>query len=203
MKMARLKILVAASLATLFFTSLAMAQEIPRNEVSGQVTAFITRDTDGNGISQDTTKSAGVLGGYRYYFNRYVGVDGSYGWTRNTLHNFTQAGAFNVQSDIHQVSGAIVVRYPNKISPYALAGAGALIFNPTENPGGFVPGADRQTKPAFMYGGGTNFYITERFGLKAEYRGYLYKQPDFGLDALNSDKYTHAAQPSVGFFVRF
>jgi hypothetical protein len=78
-----------------------------------------------------------------------------------------------------------------------------LIFNPTDNPGGFVAGADRQTKPAFVYGGGTNIYITERFGIRAEYRGFVYKQADFGLDALNSDKYAHTAQPSVGFVIRF
>jgi opacity protein-like surface antigen len=203
MKMTRLKLLVAASLATLFLSSMAMAQEIRRSEVSGQVTGFIVKDTDGNGISQNSTKTLGALASYRFFFNRYVGVDGSYGLARNTLHNFTPTGAFNIQSDIHQVTGAVVVRYPNKISPYALAGAGALIFNPTDNPGGFVAGADRQTKPAFVYGGGTNIYITERFGIRAEYRGFVYKQADFGLDALNSDKYAHTAQPSVGFVIRF
>ena len=201
--MARFKILVAASLATLLLASLSMAQETRRNEVSGQVTGFFTKDTDGNGISQDSTKSVGVMGSYRFYFNRYIGADGTYGWARNTLHNFTPAGAFNVQSDIHQVTGAVVVRYPNKISPYALAGAGALIFNPTENPGGFVLGADRQTKAAFVYGGGINIYITEGFGIKTEYRGFVHKQPDFGLSALNSDKFTHTAQPSVGILFRF
>jgi opacity protein-like surface antigen len=201
--MTRLKRLITASLATLLLTSMAMAQEIRRSEVSAQGTGFFTKDTDGNGIDQDTTKTAGVLAGYRFFFNRYIGADGSYGWARNTLHNFTPAGAFNVQSDIHQATGAVVVRYPHKISPFGLAGAGALIFNPTGNPGGFVPGADRQTKAAFVYGGGANIYINEWFGIRGEYRGYLYKQPDFGLDALNSDKFTHTAQPSVGFVFRF
>ncbi len=201
--MVRFKILVAASLATLVLTSSSLAQETRRNEVSAQMTGFITKKTDGNGISQGSTKSVGLLAGYRFFFNRYLGVDGSYGWARNTLHNFTPAGTFNIQSDIHQVTGAVVVRYPNKISPYALAGAGALIFNPTENAGGFVPGADRQTKAAFVYGAGANIYITERFGIRTEYRGYVYKQPDFGLDALNSDKVTHTAQPSVGLVIRF
>lgn len=64
--MARLKILVATSLATLFLASLTMAQETPRHEVSGQVTGFFIKDTDGNGISQDSTKTVGVLGGYRF-----------------------------------------------------------------------------------------------------------------------------------------
>lgn len=201
--MVRLGTLSAGLLATLLLVSLAMAQEIRRNEVSAQVTGFFVKDTDSNGISQTSTNSAGLLTGYRFYFNRYLGADGSYGYARNTLHNFTSEGAFNVQSGIHQFAGAVVVRYPHKISPYGLAGAGGLIFNPTGKPGGFVPGADRQTKAAFVYGGGANFNITQAFGVRAEYRGFVYKQPDFKLLALDSDKFTHAAQPSVGIFFRF
>lgn len=201
--MVRLKMLVAGSFAALLLASVTMAQETRHSEVSAQVTGFFTRDSDHNGISQDTTNSAGLLVGYRYYFNRYIGADGSYGYTRNTQHNFTPAGAFNVQSDIHDLTGAIVVRYPHKISPFGLAGAGALIFNPTDNPGGFVLGADRQTKAAFVYGGGANINLTESFGVRVEYRGFVYKRPDYGLFALDSDKITHTAQPSVGFVFRF
>ena len=80
---------------------------------------------------------------------------------------------------------------------------GRTLRNVQDPPGGFVLGADRQTKAAFVYGGGANIYINEWFGIKGEYRGYVYKQPDFGLDALNSDKFTHTAQPSVGIVFRF
>ncbi len=62
---------------------------------------------------------------------------------------------------------------------------------------------DRQTKAALVYGGGVDFDITSNFGVRAEYRGLVYKVPDFQLDALNLDKVTHLAQPSVGFFFRF
>ena len=64
----------------------------------------------------------------------------------------------------------------------ALAGAGALIFDPTDK--FVVTGADRQTRGTFVYGGGANFDITKNFGVRAEYRGLLYKVPDFGLNNL-------------------
>jgi len=41
------------------------------------------------------------LTSYRYHFNRWLAADGSYGYTRNTLQNFTSAGAFNVQANMH------------------------------------------------------------------------------------------------------
>ena len=60
------------------------------------------------------------------------------------------------QSNIHQATGALVVTFPvtiDRLKPSALGAAGVLGFDPTSNPGGFVPGAERQTKAAFVYGG--------------------------------------------------
>ena len=67
----------------------------------------------------------------------------------------------------------------------------------------FGTGAERQTRGAFVYGGGANFDITDNFGVRAEYRGLVYKVPDFGVNSFNLDKFSHLAQPSVGFYFRF
>ena len=204
--MVRLKILVAGFFAALLLTSSALAQEELRNEVSVQGTGFLTRDSEGNGIRQHTTDSGGLLASYRYHFNRWLAADGSYGYTRNTLQNFTSTDAFNVQANMHQTTGALVVTSPRKffgLSPYALAGAGALTFDPTGKAGGFLSGADRQTKAAFVYGGGADINLTRRFALRVEYRGLVYKRPDFGLASLDSGATTHSVQPSAGFVIRF
>jgi opacity protein-like surface antigen len=204
--MLRLNMLVKILFAALLFTSASMAQELPRHEVSVQGTGFLTKDSDGNGIRQHTTDSGGLLASYRFRFNRWLAADGSYGYTRNTQQNFTSTGAFNIQSNMHQVTGALVVTSPRRIAglkPYALAGAGALTFDPTGNEGGFLLGSDRQTKAAFVYGGGADIDLTRRFALRVEYRGLVYKRPDFGLTTLNSKATTHTAQPSAGFVIRF
>jgi hypothetical protein len=39
--------------------------------------------------------------------------------------------------------------------------------------------------------------------LRGEYRGFVYKDPDFGIKGLNSDTWTHTAQPSAGVVYRF
>src|SRR5215510_491498 len=158
--MARLKLLVAGLFATLLFAVTSVAQELPRNEVSVQGVGVFTRDSDKNGITQNTTDSGGLLVSYRNRFNSWLGADLSYGYTRNTQQNLTPIGSFNVQSNVHQTTGALLVTAPGRIigfKPFALAGAGALTFDPTNklanNLGGFVLGADRQAKPAFVYGG--------------------------------------------------
>src|SRR5262245_35001673 len=203
--MVRLELVVRGLFAALLLTSMAMAQELKRNEVSVQGIGFFTKDSDKNGFTQHTTDSGGVLTSYRFHVTRWIAADGSYGYTRSTQQNSTSAGAFNVQSDVHQVTGALVVTSPRKfagVNPFVLAGSGALIFDPTQKAGGLVAGADRQSKAAFVYGGGADFNITSRLAIRAEYRGFVYKRPDFKLTSLDSDATTHTAQPSVGFVIR-
>jgi opacity protein-like surface antigen len=189
----------------LIFTIAAMAQVV-RNEVSVQGTGFFTKDSNGKGISRTTTKTGGLEVGYRYHINNWLSAEANYGFDRNTLKYFSDAGQSRVQSDVHGVTADVVVNLPlhlSKFSPYALAGGGGLIFHPTGNGGGFVPGADTQAKGAFLYGGGADYDLTHRFSLRAEYRGFVYKDPDFGLQSLKTDTWTHTAQPSAGLVYRF
>jgi opacity protein-like surface antigen len=190
---------VAASATTVF------AQEGERrSQISIQGTALVTKSSQDQIPSNDATKSGGLLVGYSYQFSRWFGAEANYGYTRNTQNFITLGGPSSLQADFHEVTASLVAHIPvnvRNIRPYVLGGAGALVFDPTDK--FIVTGADRQTRGTFVYGGGANFDITNNFGVRAEYRGLIYKVPDFGLSQLNLDKFTHLAQPSVGFFFRF
>jgi opacity protein-like surface antigen len=183
----------------------ASAQE-DRSEISLEGTGFFTRDTSGQGVSRTTSDTGGFLLGYRYHINRWIAAEGDYGFDRNTQKYFGSLGESRVQANVHAVTGDVVVNLPlpiRKVSAYALAGGGSLIFDPTGNNGGFVPGAGTQAKGAFLYGAGADYALTRHFSLRAEYRGYVYKDPDFGLRPLNTDSWTHTAQPSAGIVFHF
>src|ERR1700749_3070108 len=130
----------------------AVAQE-NRSEISVQGTGFFTKDTGGNGIQQHATDTGGFLLGYRYNLNRWLAAEANYGYDRNTQFYFGGTSA-RVQSDIHQFTGEAVVKLPTfaRLQPYALAGAGALVFDPTGNAGGNFAGATLEAKGAFVYG---------------------------------------------------
>ena len=183
----------------------ATAQE-SRSEVSLQGTGFFTQDTNGRGTSRSTTNTGGFLLGYRYHFNRWLSGEANYGYDRDTQRYFSTGGLSRVQSDVHTATADVVVGLPFRVarlSPYLLGGGGSLVFHPTGNAGGFVTGADTQAKGAFLYGAGVNYTLSKHWSVRAEYRGYVYKDPDFGVRALNTDSWTHTAQPSAGIVFRF
>ena len=184
----------------------ATAQEGTRSEVSLQGTGFFTQDSSGQGISRTTSETGGFSVGYRYHISHWLAAEGNYGFDRNTQKYFGGFGESRVQANVHALTGDLVVNLPlrfRRLSTYALAGGGGLIFDPTGNSGGFVPGAGTQGRGAFLYGVGGDYTLSRHFSLRAEYRGFVYKNPDFGLTALNTDSWTHTAQPSAGIVFRF
>jgi len=189
----------------IFLTLGAGAQE-SRSEISVQGTGFFTQDTNGQGTSRTTTNTGGFLVGYRYHISRWLAAEANYGFDRDTQRYFSTGGLSRVQSDVHTATAAAVISLPFRISrlnPYILGGGGSLVFHPTGNAGGFVSGADTQAKGTFLYGGGVNYTLTRHWSVRAEYRGYVYKDADFGVKTLNTDSWTHTAQPSAGIVFRF
>ena len=179
----------------------AVAQEM-RSEVSVQGTGLFTKDSSNNGIQNHSTDSGGVLIGYRYGINRWLAAEANYGWSRDTQDFF--GGAARVKTNLHEATGSAVIKLPmvGRLQPFVRAGGGALVFDPTDKSGNF-PGATRETRGAFLYGGGADYALTRHLLLRAEYRGFVYKASSFNLTSLNSDAWTHTAQPSAGIVYRF
>ena len=194
------------ALVVLGLAAFSTAQE-QRSEIAVQGTGFFTKDASGQGVSQHATDTGGFLVSYRYWFSRWVGAQADYGYDRNTQQFLSGPSLSEVQANIHQVIGGFVFGLPHpsflRISPYALAEGGALVFDPTGNLGGSVPGTDVQSRGTFVYGAGANVPLTRHFSLRAEYRGLVYNEPDFGVRRLGADTWTHVAQPSAGIVFRF
>jgi len=200
------KYAIVTAILALVLGSSAVAQE-SRSEVSVQGTGFFTKDTTGQGTTQRSTDSGGLLVGYRYHFTRWLAAEGVYGYGRNTQQFFTTAGLSRVQANVHQATGGFVFSLPAparfRIHPYVLAEGGALVFDPTGNAFGSVTGAQNQTVGVFAYGAGADYPLFNHVSLRAEYRGLVYNAPDFGIKALDTNTITHTAQPSAGIVFRF
>lgn len=190
-----------------FVLTLAAKAQESRSEIGLQGIGLFTQDASGRDVTRYATKTGGFLVSYRYHFNRWLSADAAYGYGRNTQEFSTSYVLYREQANLHQVTAGLVASLPArakwKLNPYFLAEGGALVFDPTGHAYGTVGGAVRQTRGVFVYGAGLNYPLTKHVSLRAEYRGLVYKAPNFKLSGLDMDTLTHTAQPSAGIVFRF
>jgi len=161
---------------------------------------MFTKDTTNNGITNSPTNSAGLLVGYRYNINRWLAAEGDFDYFRPTeKYRNSTGGPGEVKTNTYGMTGTAVIKIPTSFSlkPYALVGGGALGFATRDS---FL---SNQTRGAFVYGGGADYKLMKHVALRAQYRGFVYKVPDFGQAALHLDKVTHSAVPSAGLVFSF
>ncbi len=176
------------------------AQEEARHEFIVQGSGFFGKKTNASGIHNDPTNSGGFLAGYRFNINKWLAVEGDYDFFSNSQKYIVSSGPLATKTYTHGVTGAGVIKLPTfrTMKPFLLAGGGALVFEPRD-----TAGVERQTRGALVYGGGADFAVVKHILVRAQYRGFIYKVPDYGISQLNPDKYTHAAVPSAGLVFTF
>ena len=190
----------------LFFSVLALAvascwaQEEARHEVTVQGSGLFGKTTTGSGVSNQSTNSGGAMAGYRFNINKWIAAEGDYDFSSNSQKYVTSSGSFRTQTYVHGVTGTAVFKLPalRNLKPFALAGGGALVFDPRNN-----ASLERQTRGTFVYGGGADVPVMRHIAVRGQYRGFVYKTPDFGTAQLKTDKFTHAAVPSAGLVFTF
>jgi opacity protein-like surface antigen len=156
--------------------------------------------------SNQATQSGGFLIGYRHGLNRWFAAEANYGYSRNTQIYTTGLASARIQSTVHEITGAAVVKLPQfaRVQPFVLGGVVVLVFDPTNNNAdATLIGVSTQTRGTFLYGGGVDYSLSTHSALRAEYRGFVYKAPDFNVSGLSPDSWTHVAQPSAGIVFRF
>ena len=189
----------------------AQNEELPlRSEASVQAIGTFGHQTNKDGVIQDSTNRGGVLASYRFFFTTKNGVEVNYGWFQNTQTYGLSTGSIGLPARSHEVTASYVFRYPMKrITPFFLAGAGALVFDPKVT--SILSGSSatpinptwQARPPAFLYGGGVDVRLTRRVFFRAGYRGLAHNTPNFDTSALSVDRVTHRAEPFGGLGFRF
>ena len=177
----------------------------------------------GNAIGQQETGSAGGSAGYRFRLNDTSALEGRYGFSRDS-QKYTIGGTISsVPSYISEVSGSYVYSLARSrhLRPFLEGGGGLLIFIPGNYGGGAIApvagtptsgltaysgtstGVQTQAKAMFVYGGGFDLPATSHVDIRIEMRGLAYKTPDFGRPSLQTNVFTFAYQPALGFAYRF
>lgn len=195
----------------LLLTSLAFAQDHNRFDfatTAGGVFSKTTSSSSGN-VRDKPTKSVAYTGTFRYHFAPKHAIEINIGHTSNSQIFLVSSESFRVVTGITEYTGDYVFTpfSRGRLHPFLLAGAGALRFNPGNTyidtfPASF--GAARQTSLAFAYGAGVDYHVWRIVAFRLQYRGLIYKQPDFQVPTLFfTGAKGHMAEPAAGIAVRF
>ena len=172
-----------------------------------------------NGLSP----TAGVLATFRQQFRPWLGYSVNMGYTRVTERytaNAPGSGNLNagsnettVHSNMYELSLSYVARkqLTPRLSGFAELGAGAVTFLPISpastayyNPyAGFIKqtyGPPVNFRPEGVGGVGIHLHLANSFGLNVEYRGLIYKDPDFGVFQKST---TITSEPTVSLTYSF
>src|ERR1700722_7837849 len=157
------------------------AQE-SRQDVSVSGTASFAPQITGNSVQKNTSMTLGVVASYRYLLTPRSGLELNYGYAQNTQYYkvFGQA-----QGGIHilqqEISAAYVYNLNFKnFNPFLEAGPGAMIFSPFKDAGTTNLDVKQNTNIGALFGGGVAYELSPSFDIRAEYRGFVVKTPDFG-----------------------
>jgi hypothetical protein len=182
----------------------------------------LSKQSEGNGTTLTPTNSGAFLFTGRYRFSDHNSLELNYSHTTNSQIYFSSPLTYRIKDTIAEYSGAYVFSFHEtaNVEPFAFAGAAALVFYPgysfnTINDVQTYLPTSQQTKPAFLYGGGFDWrifssvplirrsHLTHYLALRLQYRGLVYKAPDFKVQNLFTGARGHMAEPSLGFVVKF
>lgn len=151
-----------------------------------------------NSVPLSTTNVIGPQIGLRLHLNDYnaIEVRDNMAWPVQSYGN-----SFKVRARSNEFAFDWLYTEPTAgaVRPFLLAGVSWFRFSPTGS--GNTPGAISQNKWGLDYGGGLDFGLTKHLSLRVEYRGVLYKVPDFGLIVISN--INHLAEPDAGIVWHF
>lgn len=180
------------------------AQE-SRQDASLSIFGVMAPDVNGLGVfPMHTTKTGGVLASYRYMLTPRSALELNYGFAQNTIryHNVSYGGF--VHSRQQEISGAYVYsRTYGNFSPFLEAGIGGMIFTPIKDNGTSSLDTKQNTNVGALFGGGVAYEISPSFDIRAEYRGFALKAPDFGVPSFKTNRYYVLSTPSIGIAYHF
>jgi opacity protein-like surface antigen len=202
--------------AVLFLLALGVAAgraQESRQDISLSGTAFIppfiASSTD---VQVHSNTAIGALASYRFMLTPTSALEANYGVTYEQTYEYvvSNTNRYKVLTRTQEISAAYVHSFTfKKFNPFVEAGPGVLIFLPIRNSGTTNIDVKQQTQIGGLYGAGIAYEISPSFDIRAEYRGWVTKVPNFGLGSgsstanLTTNKWFNIFVPTVGVAYHF
>jgi outer membrane immunogenic protein len=180
------------------------AQE-SRQDVSFSGTGFFGPQVNGNAVQLNQTGALGLLASYRFMLTPHSALELNYGFQQNSEKfqtSFLQYGRVHAREQ--EITGAYVYSLNFKnFSPFVEAGVGGIVFTPIRDYGTTILDTKQNTNIGGLFGGGLAYELSPSFDIRAEYRGFVVKAPDFGLGDFKTNRYEVISIPAIGVAYHF
>jgi outer membrane immunogenic protein len=199
------------AITVLALTLVAVAQDDNRLDfaISGAGVFSKSTSSTGGAVTNTPTKSVAFIGSVRYHFRPKHALEVNFGHTSNSQIFSLPPNSYRVLSSITEITADYVFssRPVRKFQPFVFAGGGGLRFGPGNTFIDTFPATidvKGQTAIAFLYGGGGDYPVWRRLSVRLQYRGLLFKEPDFQVPSLFfTGARGHMAEPSAGIVFKF
>jgi outer membrane immunogenic protein len=181
-------------LGALMLTAVAGYAQESRQDVSISASGIFAPEVHGNAVQKNTTTTLGLLASYRYMLTPRSALEVNYGYAQNTekyiVYGKAEGGIHTLQSE-YSAAYVYSLNFGN-FNPFAEAGPGVMVYHPLLDNGTYQIDAKSNE-------------ISPSFDIRAEYRGFVGKTPDYGLpgDIFKTNRYQVSSSPSIGIAYHF
>ncbi len=164
--------------------------------------------TTGNGVTQTPTNSGGGMFELRHIHSPFIGYEVTYGYNpgKETIC-FTAACTTTSNIPPQKLSTTaslvgldwIVSKKIGMLRPFLAGGVGFFI----DEPGNTTYPVIDVVRPSYLYGGGVDLSFTAHLGVRAQFRGLLYRAPNLSSLFPAQGVFTQTEEPIGGIFYRF
>jgi len=157
------------------------------------------------GTFTSTDPSLGALVSYRYLLTPRSGLEANYGFTQNTPVYTVPATLMNqIHTRQQEFSGAYVYsRTYKRYTPFIEGGVGSMFFSPVKDFQTQNLDVKRTTSIGGVFGAGVAYELSPSFDIRAEYRGFAAKTPNFSNPNFTTNRYRVLSIPVIGVAYHF
>ncbi len=156
-------------------------------------------------VKQSMTDALGLLLSYRYMLTPKSALEVNYSFAQDSQKYVT---SFQPYARIHSRQQEITAAYVyslnfKRYSPFAEIGVGTLVFTPVLDSGTNLLNTKSTKGIAGLFGGGLAYELSPSFDIRAEYRGFVTKTPNFGETDFSTNRYEIISMPTIGVAYHF
>jgi len=191
--------------ALLLVAAAGFAQE-SRQDASVSAMGVFAPQVTGNAVQLNATSAVGFLASYRYMLTPRSALELNYSFAQNSdafRTSFLPNGRVHTRQQ--EISGAYVFNFRSyrNFNPFVEAGVGGLIFSPIRDERTNLLDTKQNTNIGGLFGGGVAYELSPSWDIRAQYRGWVVKAPDFGLTNFKTSRYEVISMPTIGMAYHF